>query len=48
MITEIKTIDVMGGWMNGTTSVPKSICHCKLDKKSNFFSGILLDNLDNF
>ena len=27
--------------MNGTTGVPKSVCHCKLDKESNFFSGIL-------
>ena len=27
--------------MNGTTSVPKSVCRCKLDKESNFFSGIL-------
>ena len=31
----------MGGWMSKTTSVPKSVGHCKLDKVSNFFSGFL-------
>ena len=36
--------------MNRTTSVPKSVCHCKLDKESNFFSGILcfLVNFQDF
>ena len=37
----------MDGWMNGTTSEPKSLRCCKLDKVSNFFSGILCF-LDNF
>ena len=33
--------------MNRTTSVPKSVRCCKLEKVSNFFSGILCF-LDNF
>ena len=33
--------------LNGTTSMPKSVLLCKLDKESNFFSGILCV-LDNF
>ena len=43
-------IYVMVRWMNGTTSMPKSIRRCLLDKESNFFSGILsfLVNFQDF
>ena len=36
--------------MNGTTSMPKSVCRCKLDKESNFFAGVLsfLVNFQDF